>query len=394
VRLASTVALLLVLSAASASAQDADCVEFAPDEATGFSIRNVGAAVSSVFGFWNYWYGENTVEIDSVPREAQLELFYIRQNFQKRFMRVEPPTKLCLPPRIMATRRDALTVRVNAPGFSTREWTFPVLDVPEKVVLTLDPLPNAMVFLGHTDLANRTTLTMRTLKEPEFRVSKSRGQAGFTLALAKTANKLPAAPSLSGGRVKSVEVAQVGEDLLVKIDTDAPDVEARSKQSYDPIRQEYLFLLDFVPQGERTPSLDEIQRDLERVAFTPADRCAGAMESALRGRLESEVIARAHRPTGGLADLYQRQAMLRLGRFDHGSVQTTSGETLRTGNPLELEMALQGAGSVRGYLGMLAAFSRTQPEAETALRSLIAPEMSAEDFAPIWSAALAACGDG
>jgi hypothetical protein len=55
-------------------------------------------------------------------------------------------------------------------------------------------------------------------------------------------------------------------------------------------------------------------------------------------------------------------------------------------------MALQGAASVRGYLGLLAAFSRTQPESETALRSLIAPDMSAEEFAPIWQSALAACG--
>jgi hypothetical protein len=385
-------ALLLCLAAPAARAEETGCIAFGPDEASTFTIRNVGAAISSVVGFWNYWYGENSVTLDSVPRDAQLEVFYIRKNFQKKYQLLAPPVRLCLPNRISATRRDALTVRVSSGGYSTREWTFSVLDTPENLVLQLDPLPNALVFLGHTHLRDRTTLALRTLKEPEFRVSKSTGQAGFTLALTQTADKLAPKPRVSGGHVRGVEVAQVGEDLLLRIDTDSPDVEARSKQSYDPIRQEYVFLLDFAPAGERAPSMDEVRVDLERAPFSPGDRCAGAMEATLRSRLEAEVIARAHRPSGSLADLYQRQAMLKLGRFDHGTVQTLAGETLRTGNPLELEMALQGAASVRGYLGLLAAFSRTQPESETALRSLIAPDMSAEEFAPIWQSALAACG--
>ncbi len=389
---AASLLIPLCLAASVARAQESGCVEFGPGEASAFTILNVAAAISSVFGFWNYWYGENAVTLDSVPREAQLEAFYIRKNFQKRYQLLSPPVRLCLPNRISATRRDALTVRVSANGYTTREWTFPVLDTPGNAVLQLDPLPNALVFLGHTHLRQRTTLALRTLKEPELRVSRSSGQAGFTLALTQTADKLSPKSRVAGGHVRGVEVAQVGEDLLLRIDTDSAGVEARSKQSYDPIRQEHVFLLDFVLAGERAPSAEEVLGELERAPFSPGDRCASAMEEALRSRIESEVIARAHRPSGSLADLYQRQAMLRLGRFDHGTVQTVSGETLRTGNPLELELALQGAGSVRGYLGLLAAFSRTQPEADTALRSLIAPDMSTDEFEPIWKAALAACG--
>ncbi len=384
--------LFACLVAPLARADEPGCIEFGPDEASNFTIRNVGAAISSLFGLWNYWYGENSVTLDSVPREAQLEIFYIRKNFQKKYQLVAPPVKLCLPDRISATRRDALTVRVTSGGYSTREWTFSVLDTPENLVLQLDPLPNALVFLGHTHLRQRTTLTLRTQKEPEFRVSKSRGQAGFTLALVQTADKLQPKSKLSGGHVRGVEVAQVGEDLLLRIETDSADIEARSKQSYDPIRQEHLFLLDFVPAGERSPSPEDVRADLERLPFAPGDRCASAMEATLRAQLEAEVIARAHRPSGSLADLYQRQAMLRLGRFDHGTVQTVAGETLRTGNPLELELALQGAGSVRGYLGLLAAYARAQPESDTALRSLVAPDMPAEKFAPIWNAVQVACG--
>jgi hypothetical protein len=93
-----------------------------------------------------------------------------------------------------------------------------------------------------------------------------------------------------------------------------------------------------------------------------------------------------------VADLYQRQAMLQVGRGDHGTVQTVSGESLRTGNPIELEMAMQSASSVKGYLATLAAWARTQRDPETAMRSLVAPELSAEEFAPIWNEAQAACG--
>ena len=84
--------------------------------------------------------------------------------------------------------------------------------------------------------------------------------------------------------------------------------------------------------------------------------------------------------------------MKRLGRLERGSVKTLSGESLRTGSPLELEMALQTGAQVKGYLGLLGAFARTQPDPALALRSLIAPELPADEFAPIYAEAEAACG--
>ena len=50
--------------------------------------------------------------------------------------------------------------------------------------------------------------------------------------------------------------------------------------------------------------------------------------------------------------------MLLLGRSERGMVHTLAGEDLRTGSPIELEMALQSAATVEGYLGLLAAFAR------------------------------------
>ena len=120
---------------------------------------------------------------------------------------------------------------------------------------------------------------------------------------------------------------------------------------------------------------------------SPDDACSEAFALVLRDGLEEGVIERAHRSSGGIADLYRRQAMLHLGRANRGRVRTGSGETLRTGSPLELELALQGAAEVSGYLGLLGALARRQPDPETALRSLIAPELRPSEFAPVYARA-------
>jgi hypothetical protein len=379
---------LCVLLAPALPAQDRapEEIEFKPKESVGWGLRNVGAGVTALLGGWNYWYGENSIVIETVPADARLDLFYIRANFQKLFMRAEPPVKLFLPSRINSSRRDALTVRVAANGFKSREFTWDVMDAPDEIVLTLQPLPNSLVFVGHTHLANRTTLTLRTTKEPQFRVFRSRGVPGFTLALSETADKLDDAHGLSGGHLGGLEISQVGEDLLLKLDT-AEAIEARSRQSYDPIRKEHLFTLDLVERGQRPPTSDQIRSELQRLRVSIDDPCVRGFERAIREGLEPKVIARAHRDSGGLANLYRREAMMRIGRLDRGTVHTLGGESLRTGNPLELELALQQASSVRGYLGLLGAFAGTQSDPETALRSMIAPELSPEEFAPVWESA-------
>jgi hypothetical protein len=71
-------------------------------------------------------------------------------------------------------------------------------------------------------------------------------------------------------------------------------------------------------------------------------------------------------------------------------VRTEAGETLRTGNPLELALALQSAGTVDGYLALLGALARSEAQPADALRSLVAPQMSAAEFAPVYEAAEAA----
>ena len=84
------------------------------------------------------------------------------------------------------------------------------------------------------------------------------------------------------------------------------------------------------------------------------------------------------------------ESMLHLGRADRGTVNTLDGQALRTGNPIELELALQNAVTVEGYLGLLMAFASTQDESASVLRSLLAPAMGTREFEPIYAAAASA----
>jgi hypothetical protein len=371
-------------------------VDMSPHEPASFGLRNVAAGATAILGGWNYWYKERIVEVQTVPADAQVQLFFIRMNFQKRFERVEPPVRVRLPSRIETTSKDSFALRVAAAGYSTREMSIKVNDVPDRLVVKLEPLPNALVALTDTHLAGRTTLTFRTTKEPELRVMKSRGASGFTISLSETANQLPSDSKVAGGRIQGLEVAQVGEDLLVRVDTDGSDVEARSRQSYDPIRKEHLFVVDLLKEGTRRPTQHQVRAELERIPLGTELRCALRFEEVLRSEIDPEVIARGLRPSGSVADLYRREAMLRLGRLDQGRVRTLEGEVLRTGSPIELELALQSGSTVKGYIGLLGAVARTQPEPALAMRSLVAPEMGAAEFDPIYERAAAArrtCGD-
>lgn len=362
-------------------------VELIPADPAPLGLGSLFVGIASLLGGWRYWQGERYVRITTVPDDADVALYYIRSNFQKRFERATAPLRVLLPKRANTTRRDVLSLRIQADGFSTEERVYPVRDVAEELVIRLAPLPNALVAFDHTYIAGRTTLLLHTKEEPQFRVSRGQSSAGFVLALTKTADKLESRPEVSGGEVLGVEVSQVGEDILISIQTRDSKVEVRSKQSYNAIRKEHILLLDVMADGARLPGSEEVRRALERLAYRPGDRCNRSAESVLRERLDPAVVAKAFRPSGSIIDSYQREAMLLLGRASRGTVHTLGGEELRTGSPLELELALQSAATVEGYFGLLAAFARGQDEPVTVLRSLLAPGMRPDEFRPIYAAA-------
>ncbi len=377
--------LLAVLAPQSAAAMGGVMeIDMSPNEPASFGIRNVAAGATAILGGWNYWYKERVVEVETVPSDARLQLFFIRSNFQKRFERVDPPILVRLPSRIETTKKDSFAIRVAANGYSTREMSIKVNDVPNRLVIKLDPLPNSLVGLSKTHLAGRTTLTFRTTKEPELRVMKSRGFDGFTISMSETAKQLPNEATVSGGWIEGIEVAQAGEDLLVRIETKGSDIEARSKQTYDPVRREHVFAVDLLKEGTRRPNSQQVRAEFEAVPFSPGDACALAFENTIRSEMEADVISRGIRASGSVADVYRREAMLRLGRLDQGQVRTLDGEVLRTGSPIELELALQSGATVPGYIALLGEFARTQAEPALTMRSLIAPEMDPQEFEAIY----------
>jgi hypothetical protein len=167
----------------------------------------------------------------------------------------------------------------------------------------------------------------------------------------------------------------------------------RSRQSFDAVQQQYVYVFDIVSPGAVAPSDGQIRARLDALAFTPDASCDDRFASALREKLGDAALADAFRPSGELTDTYRREAMLRLGRYQQGTVHTDTGETLRTGSSLELALAMQSAARVKGYLALLGAFARTEPQPADALRTLVAPTLSSGDFAPAYDAAEASRKD-
>jgi hypothetical protein len=378
---------LVAVSAAPPPEPVPQVVDLIPAERAAWTPKNVFVGLSGVFGGWSYWYAERTVEIETVPPDAVLGLYYLRQNFQKRFERADAPATVKLPARADTTGKDAVRIHATANGYLAKDVSFASGDVPKRVTITLSALPNSLVFLGQTSFSGRTTLTLRTTEQPEVRVTKTTRSSGFTIVLSRTALKLEKAASGTGARLRRIDATQVGEDAVVRVETDSPDVEVRSKQSFDPVNSQYVSIFDLLRPGTTAPSDSEIRARLDDTPFTPNAACDTRYAAVLRERLGEAAIADALRPSGGITDLYRREAMLRLGRYRDGTVRTEAGETLRTGSSLELALALQSAATVEGYLAMLGALARSEPQPADALRSLIAPQLGAAEFAPIYDAA-------
>jgi len=368
-------------------------VDLIPAERAAWSPKNLGIGITSVLGGWNYWYAEREISVETVPSDAHLRLYYIRSNFQKRFEQARSPALVKLPPRVDMTYKDAVKFSAIADGYLAQEVSFDAQKVPDHVVLQLQVLPNSLVFLGHTELAGRTSLILRTTEQPDVRMSKNTSIKGFQIALTKTALKLEGKPPTGGGHVTGLDALQLGEDAIVRVGTDSGDLEVRSRQSFDAVQQQYVYVFDLVPPGTTAPSDGQIRARLDALAFTPDATCDDRFASALREKLGEAELADAFRPSGELSDVYRREAMLRLGRFQQGTVRTDTGETLRTGSSLELALAMQSAARVKGYLALLDALARTEPQPSDALRTLIAPTRSSADFAPAYEAAQAARKD-
>jgi hypothetical protein len=391
-----TLVCLLAVEGASlalADARAAQRIVLKPEDRAGWSP-------TQIFGSMRPDYHEDrTLEIDTSPPGATLDLFYVRASFQKRYEQAEAPVILELPTRAQAGKRDSITIRAFLPGHKIETRHIPVKGSDERLMIELSPLDNSLVSVAHTYFAGRAGLSMLLKTPATVRVQKAEG--GFSLILAQTAGEPGAEAVLAGLRsplMKSAEAQQLGEDLLVKVQL-APgltggDFELRSREQEDPVRGLHRFTVDMIPRGQRDAGIARARDALGQIGTGDVTGCAATFDVALRRVLDREALARALAPRGDFTDPYLRAALRRLGEVSPGgAIVLEDGARYRPGVPLELAAAASQAASARGYLALLrrwVALLEPPEYREEALRSLVAPEMEPADFARTLARARAA----
>jgi hypothetical protein len=369
---------------------DFNVVELAPQEPPKWSPTNLVAPITGLFlGGPGYWYGERTVEVETTPPGAILDLFYVRRNFQKRYEQVDAPARVILPSRIEASERDTLTVRALLDGYSQREVHIPVRSRTERVMIDLSPLPNSLLAFIHTSFAGRGSLSFLTKEALTFRLQKSKD--GFDVILAQTANTPAAGEALSGihsGLIEALQAQQLGEDLMVRVRLTelgrSEALETRSRQGFDPVRNLHLFTLDLVPRAGDDVGRESARAALARITTADVTGCALEFDAALRDGLDPAALARALTPNGSHTDAYLRAAMKRLGEVSpDGVIRMRDGSRFRGAVPIELMAAATQPNEALGYLSLLRRFvAEMEQESERAatLRGLVAPELAATPF--------------
>lgn len=340
-------------------------------------------------------YGERTITVETSPPGAMLDLFYIRANFQKRYEQAEAPARIVLPPRVEAGPRDAVMIRAFHEGFRQRQVSVRVSSDQDRVRLELEPLPNALVSASHTYFGGRGSLSFLT-KEP-LRVRVQDRDRGFSVILAETAlGEDVALDGFESALVSDVKALQLGEDLLVEVTTaeGAGELELRSRQSLDQLRNLHVYSVELVPADGGVAAVERARQALAGIETVEVSGCAARFDEVLRESLDPADLSRALTPSGAFTDPYLRAAMKRLGEVSpRGAVAMLDGATYRTTSPIELAAAMSQPGEAMGYLALLRAFvDALEPPAhrEATLRGLIAPEVGAERFSELLAAAEAA----
>lgn len=376
-----------------AESAEYDVVELVPQEPPKWSPTNLFAPITGFFyGGPGYWYGERTVEIETTPPGALLDLFYVRRNFQKRYEQADAPVRVVLPKRIEATERDTLTVRALLDGHRQKEIHIPVRSRTEHVMIYLAPLPNSLLAFTHSAFAGRGALTFLTKEALTFRLQKS--DDGIDVVLTETASTPEAEETLRGvgsSMVSRVQAQQLGEDLMVRVGlTDLGSsgaFETRSRQWFDPVRGLHAFSLDLVPRDGDGAARESARQALARITRADVTGCALQFDSLLRESLEPASLARALTPNGSHTDNYLRAAMKRLGEVSpDGVIQMRDGSRFRGAVPIELMAAATQPQEALGYLSLLRRFVaelEAEPQRRSALRGLIAPELPPERFAAL-----------
>jgi hypothetical protein len=377
--------LVLVGLLLGAAAAPVPTVDLVPEDRASWRPRNLFAWLRP-----GHNYDERSILVETSPKGAMLDLFYVRSNFQKRYEQVEAPARVLLPTRVEAGPRDALVVRAFREGFRQKEVSVRIHSSEDHLVLELEPLPNTLIAASHVYLAGRASLAFLAKEALTVRVQD--GDGGFSVILAETAlgqEVEPALASMESPLVRQVESLQLGEDLLVKVEMPADrraGYELRSRQMRDELRDLHVYSVDMIPSDGGVNSVRRAREALARLTPADATGCTRSFDDALRQQLDPAALARALAPRGAFTDPYLRAAMKRLAEISpEGQIEMADGSRF-TGSPLELAAAMSQAAQAKGYLALLRAFVRELeiPEnRQDTLRGLVAPESGAAAFADV-----------
>jgi hypothetical protein len=381
--------LLLSLIALTATAAEREIVELFPTKRSGWTIERLFAPITGLFrGGPSYWYGERSIEIDTRPSGASLDLFYVRENIQRRFERAESPILLRLPTRIETGPRDTVSIRAMLNGYVHQEVQIEVRSRETQLTIELAPLPNRLEVMTHTHLSRRGSLKFLTSEAVKFRVQKM--SDGFSIVLTETSHSENAFETVRGASsdsIKSLRAEQLGEDIVVRVqlrDTTQNGVDLRSTQKYDTVRDLHQFTVELVPTEGNAAVLGESDAALNRVRRSDVFGCALDFDRSMRSRLDSEALSRALAPSSSFLDRHIRSALQRLGELSpDGLITLVDGSKFRPAITLDLTAASAQSAEAIGFLSLLRAFIAELEPSEyrrNALRGVIAPELDNERF--------------
>ena len=381
--------LLLTLIALPASAAEREIVELIPTKRSSWTIERLFAPITGLFrGGPSYWYGERTLEIDTRPPGASLDLFYLRENIQRRFERAESPILLRLPTRIEAGPGDSVVIRAILDGYIHQEVQVKVRSRETQLTIELAPLPNHLEAMTHTHLSRRGSLQFLTSEAAKFRLQKM--SDGFSIVLTEMDHSEGASETMRGvssDNIKSLRAEQLGEDLVVRVqlhDAAQNRLDLRFTQSYDAVRELHLFTVELVPTEGNAVVLARSGDALNRVQHSNVFGCALYFDRSMRSQLDSEALSRALAPSSSFVDPHIRSALQRLGELSpDGLITLIDGSKLRPSIPLDLAAASAQSAEAIGVLSLLRAFiAELEPSEQrrNALRGVIAPELDSERF--------------
>jgi hypothetical protein len=389
-----SLALAGLLCGLAVQAAALETVELIPEDRASWRARN--------FFTWirpGHFYGERSIEVETTPPGATLDLFYVRSNFQKRYEQADAPVRVLLPSRAEAGPRDAVTIRAFLEGYRQREVSVRIASKEDRVHIDLAPLPNTLVSVAHTYFAGRSSLSFLTREALTARVQER--EEGFNVVLAETARGEEVSAALDGVRspfIAEVESLQLGEDLLVRVETAASargdSLELRSRQGRDELRDLYVYSVELVPRDGGTAAVEHARSALASVQPGALGGCAAVFDETLRRQLDPAALARALAPRGAFTDPYLRAAMRRLGEVSPGGrIAMLDGSSFSPGNAIELSAAMSQPADAVGYLALLRRLVEDLepgPFADETLRSLVAPEVAPARFGEMLGAARAA----